>query len=350
MITEFLADQDLAVLLAGFAAFAGVIALAMPAETDPRLQARMHLVARERGRLRERRVAEVSAAPKRKVKLEEAGQLSRLLRKTSPDHVRRPRLLAGRLRMAGLRGPLPEAVYLLCRAVAPVAFAVAAVATLLLGGWQPPMATGILIAVAAAAAGFTLPRLVLDKLVARRQASIQRAFPDALDLLLICVQSGLSIEAALSKVARDISCQSIELAEELSLTMAELSYLPVRWKAYANLAERTGLPAVKLITAALMQAERYGTSVSQALSAAAREGREMRLADAESRAAALPPKLAIPLVAFFLPVLLAIILMPGLMQASKVFQDRKGSLTAPAKAGSHPRSGPSTRPAKPQPR
>ncbi len=339
MIAELLSDRNLAMLLAAFGAFAGIVALAMPPETDPRVQARLRMVARERDRLRERRLSELSAHSKRKVRLEQAGPLAQFFRKLRPEAAKSTGDLTARLRMAGLRGQGPEAVFLFCRAATPVLFLAVALAVLLLRPGSPtPVGTALLVAVVAAAIGFVAPRLVLDKLIARRQASVLRAFPDALDLLVICVQSGLSAEAALSKVAKDISCQSIELAEELSLTMAELSYLPVRWKAYANLAERTGIPTVKLITAALMQAERYGTSVGQALTAAAREGREARIAEAERKAASLPPKLAIPLVAFFLPVLLAIILMPALMQASQVLKERRSSFIAPpASPGLHRR-------------
>jgi tight adherence protein C len=340
MIAELMSDRSLAMLLAGFGVFAAIIALAMPPEADPRAQARLRMVARERDRLRERRLSELSANSKRKVRLEQAGRLAQFLRKLRPEAAKSTGDLTARLRMAGLRGQGPEAVFLFFRVAMPVLFFVASFAIILLRpGSQTPLGTALLIAVADAVIGFVAPRLVLDKLIARRQASVLRAFPDALDLLLICVQSGLSAEAALSKVAKDISCQSIELAEELSLTMAELSYLPARWKAYANLAERTGIPTVKLITAALMQAERYGTSVGQALSAAAREGREARIAEAERKAASLPPKLAIPLVAFFLPVLLAIILMPALMQASQVLKDRRSNFIAPqANPGPHLRT------------
>ena len=340
MIADLLSDRTLAMLLAGFGVFAAIVALAMPPEANLRVQARLRMVARERDRLRERRLSELSAHSKRKVRLEQAGPLARFLRKLRPEAAKPAGDLTARLRMAGLRGQGPEAVFLFCRAATPVLLLALALAVILLRpGSQTPLGTALLMAVAAAAIGFAAPRLVLDKLIARRQASVLRAFPDALDLLLICVQSGLSAEAALSKVAKDIACQSIELAEELSLTMAELSYLPVRWKAYANLAERTDIPTVKLITAALMQAERYGTSVGQALSAAAREGREARIAEAERKAASLPPKLAIPLVAFFLPVLLAIILSPALMQASTVLKERGSSFIAPpANPGPHRRS------------
>lgn len=338
MIAELLSDRSLAMLLAAFAAFAAIIALGLPPEADPRVQARMRRVARERDRLRERRLSELSAPSKRKVRLEQAGPLTRFLGRLRPEAAKSASDLTARLRMAGLRGQGPEAVFLFFRAATPVLFFAAALAVVLLPpANQTPPGTALLIAMAAAAIGFVAPRFVLDKLIARRQTSITRAFPDALDLLLICVQSGLSVEAALSKVAKDISCQSIELAEELSLTMAELSYLPVRWKAYANLAERTGIPTVKLITAALMQAERYGTSVGQALTAAAREGREARIAEAERQAASLPPKLAIPLVAFFLPVLLAIILMPALMQASRALKEHGSSFIVPrASLDGHP--------------
>jgi tight adherence protein C len=337
MLTQLFSGEGVAMLLAAFAAFAAVVALAMPQEVNPRAQARMRMVARERGRLREKRLSELSSHSKNKARIDRAGVLICQIARLKPEPRKSAGDLATRLRMAGLRGPGPEAVFLFFRVSAPVLFFVVALSvTLLRPGGQTPLGTALLIALAAAGTGFVAPRAVLDKLIARRQASILDAFPDALDLLLICVQSGLSVEAALSKVAKDIACQSIELAEELSLTMAELSYLPVRWKAYANLADRTGIPTVKLITAALMQAERYGTSVGQALTAAAREGREARIAEAERKAASLPPKLAIPLVAFFLPVLLAIILMPALMQARHALKERGSAFISPqASPGAH---------------
>jgi tight adherence protein C len=123
-------------------------------------------------------------------------------------------------------------------------------------------------------------------------------------------------------VTEDISAQSVELAEELGLTMAELSYLPIRWRAYSNLGERIGHPSVKLITAALVQAEKHGTSISQALNSTASAGREARIAEAEFRAAALPPKLAVPLVAFFLPVLLTVILAPAVIEAGRALKQQ----------------------------
>ena len=133
-------------------------------------------------------------------------------------------------------------------------------------------------------------------------------------MLLICVQSGMSVEAAFGKVSSEVGSQSLELAEELSLTTAELSYLQDRRQAFENLGKRTGIPGVKAVTTALIQAERYGTPVGQALRVMAKENRDMRMAEAEKKAAALPPKLTVPMIIFFLPVLFVVILGPALIQ------------------------------------
>jgi tight adherence protein C len=169
----------------------------------------------------------------------------------------------------------------------------------------------VAIALAAGGAGYYLPNVFIENLAQKRRQAIQVAFPEALDMLLICVQSGMSVEAAFGKVAREVANQSVELGEELSLTTAELSYLQERRHAFENLAKRTGLPGVKAVTTALIQAERYGTPVGQALRVMAKENRDLRLSEAERTAAALPPKLTVPMIIFFLPVLFLVILGPA---------------------------------------
>jgi tight adherence protein C len=160
--------------------------------------------------------------------------------------------------------------------------------------------------------------LFLKNAIAKRQLSLKRAFPDALDLLLICVESGMSIEAAFRKVSAEIGSQSIALAEEFTLTTAELSYLQDRKVAYQNLANRTGLDGVKSVSLALQQAERYGTPLGTTLRVMAQENRDMRMAEAEKKAAALPPKLTVPMIVFFLPVLFVVILGPAAIQVMKL--------------------------------
>ena len=152
--------------------------------------------------------------------------------------------------------------------------------------------------------------------VAKRKKSIQRAWPDALDLMLICVESGMSIEAAFRRVAEEIGVQSSPLAEELVLTNAELSYLQDRRRPTRTSATAPASTASSRVSQALIQAERYGTPVAQALRVLAQESRDMRMNEAEKKAAALPPKLTVPMILFFLPVLFAVILGPAGIQVS----------------------------------
>jgi tight adherence protein C len=161
--------------------------------------------------------------------------------------------------------------------------------------------------------GYYAPGIYLSNKASKRRDSIMQAFPDALDLLLICVESGMSIEAAFQKVAGEIGSSSLELAEELSLTTAELAFLQERRLAYENLAARTNHPGVKSVATALVQAERYGTPLGQALRVMAKENRDLRMSAAEKKAAALPAQLTVPMIVFFLPVLFLVIMGPAVI-------------------------------------
>jgi tight adherence protein C len=217
--------------------------------------------------------------------------------------------------MAGFRGQSPMVAFLFFRLVTPIVLFIGALIYLFLVlDWQAAAMLKIGIAIGAAFVGLKAPEFYLKNKIQKRQLSIRRAFPDALDLMLICVESGMSIEAAFRKVGGEIGAQSIPLAEELVLTTAEMSYLQDRKTAYENLGIRTGLETVRSVVSALMQAERYGTPVGQALRVLAQENRDMRMNEAEKKAAALPPKLTVPMIIFFLPVLFVIIMAPAIMQ------------------------------------
>jgi tight adherence protein C len=172
------------------------------------------------------------------------------------------------------------------------------------------------------ALGFYAPNLYLKNLADNRRTKIMQSFPDSLDMMLICVESSMSIEMALQRVGQEIATASVELAEEFALTTAELSYLPERRMAYENLARRTNHPGVKAVAMALTQAEKYGTPVGQALRVMAKENRDLRLAEAEKKAASLPPKLTVPMIVFFLPVLFAVIIGPALIQVNEMMNGR----------------------------
>ena len=213
---------------------------------------------------------------------------------------------------AGYRGQAPYVTYLFFRMVMPVAMLLASLfyVFVVIQLDQPTMIK-IGIAIGAAYFGMLSPNLFLKNKIQRRQVSIKRAFPDALDLLLICIESGMSVEASFQKVSEEIGTQSIPLAEELTLTTAELSYLPDRRQAYDNLAQRTGLEGVKSVCLALQQAERYGTPLGATMRVLSQESRDARMSEAEKQAAALPPKLTVPMILFFLPVLFVVILGPA---------------------------------------
>jgi len=221
--------------------------------------------------------------------------------------------------MAGYRGQNPVFVFLTLRLVMPLAmFTIAVIYIFFVLQLQQSFFLKLGFALVVAYLGYYAPTIYVKNQISKRQKSIRRAWPDALDLLLICVESGMGIESAFRKVSEEIGVQSIALAEELSLTTAELSYLQDRRKAYENLGLRTGLEGVRGVVTSLIQAEKYGTPVGQSLRVLAQENRDMRMSEAEKKAAALPPKLTVPMILFFLPVLFAVIITPAAIQVSNI--------------------------------
>lgn len=220
-----------------------------------------------------------------------------------------------KLAQAGYRGPRPVTAFYFFRFSTPFVFlAFAGFYLFLFNDFGLPAMSRVAITFGAFVAGFYGPNLFLENRISKRKTSIMQSFPDALDLMLICVEAGMSIEAAIQKVGQEIGGRSIDLAEELSLLSAELSYLPERRMAYEGLAKRTNHPGVKSVVTAMIQAEKYGTPLGAALRVMAKENRDMRLSAAEKKAAALPAKLTVPMILFFLPVLFVVILGPAIIK------------------------------------
>ncbi|WP_309085959.1 type II secretion system F family protein [Chelativorans sp.] len=310
-------------LLVAVAVFATIFTL-VPITGGDTLKARMKSVALERDELRAKQRARFAAEAERRrrgggLRREDASRMRAVVERLDLRRALADEAALTKLNTAGYRGQGPLTKFLFFRLVLPFAgLAIAGFYIFVLGTLpQQPLFIRLFVCILAAYAGFYLPVLYVSNKAAKRKKSIQRAWPDALDLLLICVESGISIEQAFRRVADEIGSQSVHLAEELALTNAELSFLPERRQAYENLANRTGLEAVKSVTQALIQAERYGTPVSQALRVLANESREARMNAAEKKAAALPPKLTVPMILFFLPVLFAIILGPAAIQLTQ---------------------------------
>src|ERR1700691_893686 len=312
LITDALDLKTLTMIFAAIAAGATVLTLAMPLLVTDTLSKRMRAVSIEREQIRQRERERMAQGSKVSLR-----QSPKMYMKRAVDNFNLTKWVGQeaarvKLQQAGYRGQSPYITYLFFRMTMPVVMLLGSLFYIfvVINLDYPPMVKSSM-CIGCAYFGMYSPNLFLRNKIQRRQLSIKRAFPDALDLLLICVESGMSIEAAFRKVSEEIGTQSVALAEEFTLTTAELSYLPDRRQAYENLAQRTGLEGVKAVCMALQQSERYGTPLATTLRVLAQENRDMRMAEAEKKAAGLPPKLTVPMIVFFLPVLFVVILGPA---------------------------------------
>jgi tight adherence protein C len=310
IITTVNNPRVMTMIFAAIAAGATAFTLLSPLFANDGLNKRMRAVADERERIRQRERDRLAKTEKVSLRQSPKQIVQRVvadfnLNKWLPQEEARDRLV-----MAGFRGEAPYMTFLFFRLVTPILLL--ATALIYVFFIRPDLSFTIRLGICLAAAyfGMQAPMMYLNNRIKSRQLSLNRAFPDALDLLLICVESGMSVEMAFRKVATEIGSQSIPLAEEFTLTTAELSYLSDRRMAYDNLQKRTGLESVKSVCLALAQSERYGTPLGATLRVMAQENRDARMMEAEKKAAALPPMLTVPMILFFLPVLFVIILGP----------------------------------------
>ena len=312
LLSQAIDPRILFVFFAAVAAGATVLTLAMPLMSTDTLDKRMKAVALEREKIRQRERERMALGSKASLR-----QSPKLYMKTVVDNFNLNKWVGEekarlKLMQAGFRGQAPYVTYLFFRMTMPIVMLFGSlfyIFVLIDLDYAPSLKFAMCIG--CAYLGMQSPNLFLRNKIQHRQLSIKRAFPDALDLLLICVESGMSIEAAFRKVSDEIGTQSVPLAEEFTLTTAELSYLPDRRQAYDNLVQRTGLDSVKAVGLALQQAERYGTPLGTTLRVLSQESRDMRMQEAEKKAAGLPPKLTVPMIVFFLPVLFVVILGPA---------------------------------------
>src|SRR6476659_9656476 len=311
LITKMHDARFMTMLLAAIAASVTAYTLVMPLFAGEGLAKRMKAVASERERIRQRERDRLAKSEKVSLRQTPKQLVSKVVEDFNLTKWLAQEAARDKLIMAGYRGHAPYVTFLFARAVTPIVlFLGAAIYVFVITNLDKPLSIKIGICVGAAYLGLQAPMLFLKNAISKRQLQIKRAFPDALDLLLICIESGMSVEVAFRKVATEIVSQSVALSEEFALTTAELSYLQDRKVAYENLAKRTGLDGVKSVCLALQQSERYGTPLGQSLRVMAQENRDMRMSEAEKKAASLPPKLTVPMILFFLPVLFVVILGP----------------------------------------
>lgn len=311
---RFITDpQNLLSIGVGVLVFATVLTLLSSMGGGVDLNKRMKAVAERRDDLKRRSRANI-ASGQGALRHTDVGFKKRVVDRLNLTKLLEDPKVAGQMAQAGYRGPKPLTTFYFFRFASPFVFMiVAAFYMFVMKVVDWPTMNKLTVVMAAAVAGFYTPNLYLKNRINKRRTSIMQAFPDALDLLLICVEAGMSIEAAITKVSQEMGPSSIDLAEELSLLSAELSYLPERRMAYENLGKRTNHPGVKSVATAMTQAETYGTPLATALRVMAKENRELRLSAAEKKASALPAQLTVPMILFFLPVLFIVILGPAIL-------------------------------------
>jgi len=297
--------------------FATILTVAGPMLKRDTLDARLKSVANRREELRRRSRDAIArpGAPPSALRHSDEGLYKKVVERLQLRRLLEDPMVLDKLAQAGFRGPKPVTTFYFFRFVSPFVLAgLVAFYLFVVNGFGLPTMSRVCFSFFGFAAGFYAPNIYIKNVADNRRASIMLAFPDALDLMLICVESGMSIEAAILKVSQEIGGSSLELAEELALLTAELSYLPERRMAYEGLARRTNHPGIKSVVTAMIQAERYGTPLGTALRVMAKENRELRMSAAEKKAAALPAKLTVPMILFFLPVLFIVIIGPAVMR------------------------------------
>ena len=308
--------SNLVALAVALMVFFTIITLGKSLTSGDQLDKRMKAVALRRDELRRQSRQAISKDASGGLRHKDEGMARNIVERFNLRKLLEDPKVVENLAMAGFRGPKPVSTFYFFRMIMPFvlgAFAAFEVFVVDIFHFQH-IQMKFLVTVTAFVVGYYAPNIYISNKASKRRLSIVQAFPDALDLLLICVEAGMSIETALQKVSGEIGSNSIELAEELSLLVAELSYLPERRQAYEGLSKRTGHPGIKSVCTAMIQAEKYGTPLGTALRVMAKENREMRLSAAEKKAAALPAQLTVPMIVFFLPVLFVVILGPAALK------------------------------------
>jgi len=320
---EMLTDPDN--ILAAFVAlvvFATLVTLGAPMVGQTNLEGRLKSVANRREELRRKSreaLARGSQGGSSSLRHSDEGLYKKVVDRLQLSKLLEDPQVVDKLAQAGFRGPRPVTTFYFFRLVSPIVLGLsAAVYIYFINGFGLAPMAKLCVCMFGVFIGYYAPNIYISNVATKRRDSIVAAFPDALDLLLICVESGMSIEAAVAKVGQEVGGSSIELAEELGLLTAELSYLPERRMAYEGLGRRTNHPGIKSVVTAMIQAEKYGTPLGTALRVMAKENRDLRLAAAEKKAAALPAKLTVPMILFFLPVLFVVILGPAIIKVQDI--------------------------------
>ena len=309
----------LIVIMASAGAMITVAAIAIPFLSGAGQASRHKMVTRTREQLSQQQLDGLQpkgSAIRQRKSQSRVELMKKVLSALKLDEALSSQNLKASLAQAGYRHQNALVIYIFARVTLAIGLPALA-AFVLFVMWKDfphPMSTKALIVAGSFAIGYYLPSTIIKNGAQKRQKDLNSGFADALDLMVICVEGGLSVEGAFDRVTDEIADKSPTLAQEFGITSAELAYLGDRHKAYSNFADRTGLPAVKSLATTLVQSEKYGTPVGQALKVLSLERRQDRMAAAEKKGASLPALLTVPMILFFLPPLFLVVIGPAAMQ------------------------------------
>jgi tight adherence protein C len=309
-------DENVIAAVAGILAFITVLMFAKALVPHDPMAERLRSHKKRRATLRGELLGAGGATERHAASI---GSLKRLLDKLKLLRGEEARKTSDQLAQAGWRSRDALVLYVGLRLAMPF---VGGIATFFLV-WalmpaSPSLQKLMALLLGVIVAGFA-PVIGLKKAIKKRQGHLRKQLPDCLDLLVICTESGLSLDAAITRVARESGFSSPHLADELGLTAVELGFLPNRRQALMNLAKRTNLPSIRGVTNTLVQTERYGTPLAHSLRVLSTEFREERMLKAEEKAHKLPAILTVPMIVFILPCLFVVLLGPAIIQVVATF-------------------------------
>jgi len=304
-------EKGLTLIIAA-AAFVAFWAVWLALTWQPPIEGRLRALRTRRVKTR----SEQASAPRPKQKsasigwMREIADRLNLLRGAAADQTTR------KLRMAGFLSRDASVVYVFVKLALPLALGFLMIILTSVTGILDVSDDFVLpICIAAVLAGFLMPELYIKNITTKRREVLNGYLPEGLDLLTICVEAGLSIDAAFRRVSREMQGSMPALAAEFDMTAIELTYLPDRQQALENMAERSDSPAMAALVNALRQTEKYGTPLAGSLRILSQEFRQTRASKAEEKGARMPALMTVPLMVFILPTLITVLLAPAILSA-----------------------------------
>ncbi len=280
-------------------------------ESDP-LPARLKSVLARKSELREE---ERRKKLSRRANINRVSMIKQIVQKLKLSQGKKFDELRIKLARAGYRSRDTMFVFLFLKLAMPVGFAfLSFFLVFVMHAFNLKPALGFVVVVFVGGFGFALPDIFIKNQAQKRAKTLHKAMPDALDLLVICAEAGLSLDASFDRVSREIGPSCSELAEEIGLTSVELNFLPDRAKALQNLSDRVPLQGMIALSNTLIQTEKYGTPLAQSLRVLSGEMRDERIMAAEAKAAKLPATLTIPMILFILPPLFIVLIGPAALR------------------------------------